>query len=209
MHTIDVTQEYGRLTFHQNTDRSPGVHASSLIKHFLQHYNLWEYADQQEVEEEERARSLHGNVLFNDAVTARICLGLAWEQFLEKHSPHFCRPGELVLDGIALSPDALSETNDEHKLIVLHEIKLTWRSARRRPEDNTYWRWQVASYIKATGAAIALQHCFHVNGLYEKNRIGDPMPMVSAWVFTQEEINNMWAALLAHHREFGHLIKKG
>src|SRR5579872_2926841 len=96
--------------------------------------------------------------------TISMQLGLSWENYLAayQHPEISFHPGELSLDGIAMSPDGYSVADDqdyadrlmvEQGTWVLHEFKLTKKSCRdfeekirNREKKALLWLWQIMAY---------------------------------------------------------------
>lgn len=130
-------------------------------------------------------------------------MGFMWETFLsnifldtaiKKAAGVLVRPGELVSDGIAMSPDALDLSD-----YVLEEYKATWRSSIHPIDDKRFWAWivQMKCYCRALGTYRARLRVFFVNGDWRSSG-----PQVRAWSFqfTPRELEETWAMCLNHAR---------
>lgn len=150
------------------------------------------------------------NNLFPKGLT--MDMGFYWEDvfsrvFADRYSNGLTlRPGELVLDGIAMSPDGIYFSEGH---VVLTEYKLTWASVRNNtPETNLLWQWQVLAYLKGIRqyyptAKIVDFHIIYVAGDYRP-----PCPKyVGPWrgVATKEEIDKNWDMIVSHAKERGWL----
>ena len=175
--------------------RSPGMHVSEII----------------------RDLSVRGGVLDERYATEpmspeRIELGIAWEERLAKHHGDTINfhPGEMVVDGVAMSMDGVSY-NDETSVFTcdgegaLHEFKLTWKSSRREIDREFMWMTQIKSYLhglRVTSGAeytTAFLHAFFVNGGYGKSGYKDgPDYQIWGLEFTPLEIHENWTMLISH-----------
>lgn len=184
--------------------RSPGVHLSEVI----------------------RDLALRGGILdkkfANDDIEdhpERIALGLAWEEWVSKQHPEICfHPGEVMVDGISMSVDGVSVGSDELSIFgqegtALHEIKLTWKSARKPIDEQWMWITQVKGYLhglsfmQKTKVRRAYLHPFYVNGNYSRSPgdpLGGPKYMIYGMEFSDLEIAENWSMLTSHRdRMFG------
>jgi hypothetical protein len=135
-------------------------------------------------------------------------LGFVWERILaqvfvdvavKKSAGLLVRPGELHLDGIAMSPDALDL--DEY---VLEEYKCTWLSANRSIHDACFWHWivQIRAYCRALGTRHARLRVFFVAGDW---RGGGPKVKMWRFEFNQQELDDNWAMIVNQARSKGWL----
>jgi hypothetical protein len=129
---------------------------------------------------------------------------MAWERYyLPFLGDVVHQPGELQIDGTYMTCDGESlsvilsqETEKWH--LVIHEVKLTWKSARTVADiaKQLMWMWQIKSYCKAKGTRFAQLHVYFVCGDYTY-----PMrPVLKKWLleFTQEELDNNWKMLMEY-----------
>jgi len=134
-------------------------------------------------------------------------IGFVWEQVLSRAygDRAATRPGEIVLDGVACSPDGIG-TDDEVIAgvpgdggLVLEEYKCTWRSSRRDIADNWIWMAQTKAYLKAVSEDLGvplrtvLFRVLYLMGCYDGS---GPAYMVARIRFDQEEIDRMWEMVL-------------
>jgi hypothetical protein len=161
--------------------RSPGVHLSQVIKKVGLKVG---YIPPQFASE--------------DSMNAtKVCMGLAWEDHLaaHQHPDILYHPGELVLDGIAMTPDGLSFVDDG----ILHEFKLTWKSMKKENDLEGEWLWicQMMSYCKAAGLTRAWLHVLWVNGNYKYGDAenGGVQYRIYQFDFTKQELNDNWATI--------------
>ena len=127
--------------------------------------------------------------------------GYMWERLLSMALPNAAvRPGEIELDGIILSPDGIgwSEWIQED---VVEEYKCTARSSNGNPANNTGWMMQVKAYCKGIGTLSAVMRILYLNGDYGRDR--NPTPKTFLIMFTQEEIDESWNAIVAYARDRG------
>ncbi len=138
----------------------------------------------------------------------KICLGQAWEDHLAKHQhPDILyHPGEILVDGIAMSPDGLSYV--EHG--ILHEFKLTWKSMAKERDLESQWLWiaQMMGYCHAHGLDTAWLHVFWVNGNYKYGTPeGGPQYKVYQFKFSQKDLKSNWRTITGRAAEKGMIIK--
>jgi hypothetical protein len=170
------------LTVVTGPARSAGLHVSSIIKAILLR-----------LEPERFGGELDHN---------RIQLGFTVERVIEEawraRRVDVIRPGEIVKDGIAGSPDGVRF--DEAGAIV-EEIKCTWMSNRGCPDDKKFihWLWQIKAYCHLLDTRRARLSVFFVNGDYAKNR----EPQFCAWdlAFHDGEIAENWMMLTTQAQE--------
>jgi hypothetical protein len=127
-----------------------------------------------------------------EALPLRMALGLAWEEFAVSMYPEVdWQPGEIVVDGIAMNCDGLSENPkypqldaayqqfmqqaDQALPVVvrpatqLDEFKLTWKKAKTAQDllrDEWYWLQQGRGYCWGYEANLVRWHVCYVNGDY-------------------------------------------
>lgn len=172
--------------------RSPGLHLSPLIK--------------------ELDEAAHGEKRYpeTDELTrqAYFSVGFMWEQILStvlsatalrKAAGQLVRPGEVTLDGIAMSPDAIDLTD-----YVLEEYKATWLSCKHPIDGTKFWHWmvQIKAYCKALGTRTARLRVFYVAGDWRGSG-----PQVRGWTleFTERELEENWAMITNHARLKGYI----
>ena len=207
-----VIQEEFQLKLPKDPNRSSGVHLSQIL----------------------RSHALMVGVLdkkFDTPLTNDNCamavIGMAWEDHLAKHQLPGVEfhPGELELDGIKMSPDAIScETEDTYVAVVgiesgsfiLHEFKSTRKSLRdflyalrNRADKVKLWLWQIMGYRHALNLSIepefrnnvAKLHVMFLNGNYSKDfddPESGPCQRVYRLEFSDEELTDNWTMILAH-----------
>jgi hypothetical protein len=139
-------------------------------------------------------------------------VGFLWEDVLTRVinaerswavSPGLIRPGEIELDGIWMTPDAVDFGCDPP---ALEEWKVTWRSASRDLEGE-HWHWfvQMKAYCHALHLTRANLRILYVNGDY---RPTVPKPQGYSIEFTQRELEENFSMVIQHARSRGWLPKK-
>ena len=130
-------------------------------------------------------------------------VGFMWEevfsQALKDRLP--CRIGEVVCDGVAMSPDGM-EMEMESGEVVLAEYKVKWASSKRDPTENFKWMAQVKGYCKGLGLTKVRMYVLYVNGDY---RGSGPQFKTYAIEFTELEIAENWEMITGHARNRGWL----
>lgn len=180
--------------------RSPGVHLSGIIRPLAIRLKCFD-------EEDEGLDSLIARLGSEGTagggssdVLCRIAAGLAFEDWIVKQIPGLqYHPGEKCVDGIYMTPDGKEHpTYDGNGAVcyppVIHEFKLTWRSAAKPPP--VYWDWQSASYCRAEGATRAVLHAYHVNGDYKTGR--RPMYIKHTRDWEPGEMEGIWRMIVGH-----------
>jgi len=177
------------------SSRLPGVHLSHIIHELYRRI---------EGSKSDDAAPPNGDTKKN----MRMATGIAWEYMLSLAisrvfpSEHIISPGQIVVDGIAMTPDRI-DTQD----MLVEEWKATWLSARKAatPEDLTtnFWWWfaQMKSYCRAYDMLNARLRAFFVCGDY-----APPFPMPPMqWniEFTRKELDMNWRHILQRGKEFG------
>jgi hypothetical protein len=164
--------------------RSKGVHVSEIIRRILNDLHPGKYLE-----------------FSPDADPTRLCIGLAWEDFLGKHFDSQGRnlihnPELTIPPGIHGTPDFIDMDDG---LII--ESKCTWKSSNRDiEEDYRPWFWQIQSYLYGTGFRKAQLYVAFVMGDYRNSG-----PQVKRWdmEFSQREIDDNWSMLMAAAKTFG------
>lgn len=202
MYTTDVSDQWlltldGDGTAPGARPRSPGVHMSDLIRPAAIAAGLFEADDE--------LAQLPPGQRFPQPAINRMCAGLAWEEWLAKRYAGrvIFHPGEVMLDGVAGSPDGISwDTNNR---VFVHEFKLTWKSANKPTQRCWYWVSQIQAYLLGLQAIVqpmggtiggGYLHTYHVMGDY---RGSGPIYRVMYLEFGQMELVENWAALMQYH----------
>lgn len=171
--------DFANISVEQLQPRSAGLHVSSIIRHIIVTSGL----------------AKDGNFNEDDLELFAI-IGRLWEQMLADvmfKPPRYQRPGEIELDGIYGSPDAV-DTDD----CCLAEYKVTWLSSNRSIESFFKYMLQVKAYCHMLGLTrVKLYVCF-VCGNYRP-----PVPQFKAWQidFSPHELKDCWRMLLANGKE--------
>jgi hypothetical protein len=128
----------------------------------------------------------------------RIALGLSFEDYIvPKHGAELLyHPGEVTVDGISMTTDAISVSPD----MAVHEFKCTWKSMRHATniEGSTkLWQWlvQTKGYCKGWNTTRAYWHIMWVNGDYSYSETGGTSYRIYKLDFTRQEIEDNWSML--------------
>jgi len=169
---IQISDEQSQL-------RSRGLHVSQIIRHIMVVTGLEEKGDFTE-----------------DDLNMFAVIGRLWEQMLADaifKPPRYQRPGEIELDGIYGSPDAV-DTDDG----VLVEFKVTWKSSNRAIESFFKYKLQVMAYCHMLQLTRCRLYVFYVCGNWKP-----PVPQIKAWEieFTPVELRDNWKMLRENGKE--------
>jgi hypothetical protein len=126
--------------------------------------------------------------------------GFVWEEALSHGFGDRLadRPGEIVCDGVACSPDGV--TVDEEGNVVVEEYKCTAMSSSKTPDAIWRWRTQAAAYCYVLGATRAIFRVFYLNGDYKGS---GPQYRVFQLDWSQAEIDENWAMVWSHAKRKG------
>ena len=164
--------------------RSTGVHLSDIIT--------------------DLGREVFGTKGANGPATEEMQLqwekGFIWERALSIafSDGNVERPGEIVCDGIACSPDGVGV--DEDGEVVVEEYKCTAMSSSKTPDGIWRWRTQAAAYCYVMGCTRAIFRVFYLNGDYKGS---GPLYRVFQMDWSQTEIDENWGMLTAHAKRKG------
>lgn len=168
--------------------RSKGLHLSEIIKDICQQLQPKRFADKDKPPLEWWTPGTIWEVALERS---------AKELFLKGGVSEIVRPGEVIMDGIACSPDAIDIRQWE-----LHEFKFTWMSSREAPEHKKFWHWmvQIRAYCYALQVKTAILHAFFVMGDYRGSG-----PQALAWriEFTDLELRETWEMIVNHAKSKG------
>lgn len=193
--------------------RSEGVHVSSVLKRMATEKGILNrelLADLKLTEVNPSTWWTH----LSPVDQIRISMGLAWEEwYMPKLEGVSFHPGEMLLDGIYMTPDG--ESLDMVRVApgpwamttCIHEAKLTYKSTATvgimepflpsgKPSKNWMWVKQTQSYCKAAKTRLAYVHVLFVCGDYKY-----PLqPVLKCWriLFDQEEIDQTWEEITGH-----------
>jgi hypothetical protein len=169
--------------------RSEGLHISSVIKDLMAKSGLktpkssWNMPTTQSV-----------GFIWEEA------LFLSWEDRLSRafasllgKEMGWYGTGELLLDGIYMTPDGLDPNNE-----ILQEAKCTWKSVKNQPMDNFSWMCQTKGYCKVLRINRVMFHVLYLVGDYKNSG-----PIYQPWLITfkPHEIEENWQMIL-NHKEF-------
>ena len=180
--------------------RSPGIHLSSIIKDRLLTAGI-----QRKVTGGKPFTAQEQHLLFErgflwERMVVELTETQEWisRQIDESASQHFAagmaefdnvlvRPGECMLDGIYMTPDALNMAQyavEEYKATAIRAKNFDIEA--RRPE----WLWQACSYAKVFGMNKAIFRIWHVSD----NCI---TPLLVEW--THAEVDESWRQIREHY----------
>lgn len=177
---MKIRQYPFKLKLDDGAGRGDGIHVSDIIRALAFKFG--------HLRPEFEGEEINANM---------VCPGLAWEEWLapqiKEEFPSFkFHPGEMCVDGIYMNCDGISRKKSG--LVIVHEIKFTWKSMRKAIEDEWMWLTQLAAYCKAYGTTVGMIWPYYVNGTYnfdmKESRI---KPHRIEW--TQEEIDENWDML--------------
>ena len=186
--------------------RSVGVHVSSLIRCIATETGIL----RPEWAEDLSLRDVR--TITDPTVILRMSLGLAWEEWYLRQLPHVVdHPGEMQVDGIYMTHDGesldlvASERGPSHRILAVHEVKLTYKSTKTVGDLSSQWMWiaQMKAYCKGLGTMRANLHVLFVCGDYTypiRPRLGPIEGVQTHWCvdFSQEEIDSNWGLLLEY-----------
>ena len=179
----------------RDVERSKGLHLGHVID-FIEH--------QERMADKPKVRGAGGqNYMAAGFMWERVLNHLVnddkkelWEWLFgrvlsEPDNPKIIRPGELCLDGIYLTPDAVhldDHVLEEHKYTTKKPAPLT------DPKFRRWSSWQIPSYLKALKLHTCRLRVFFARGDYE----GDPTPVWMEYLITysQQEIDETWEAVI-------------
>jgi hypothetical protein len=176
-----------------NQQRSPGLHLSQVLDRI------------ESVMIGEKNRSGLGI----DVLQACRLFGFGWEgmitRYLNERLHRFeqtvIRPGEVELDGIAMTPDGvIADYSGNPEEFALEEWKATWRSPGKGVDvDQKFarWWWQIKAYCHALQLRRANLRVFFICGRYDA-RPFVPLPFIEFWEveFSELELEENWAMVL-------------
>lgn len=173
------------------TPRSPGLHASDLLK-------VLHPVESTITEDELKIFGILG-FAFEDRVE-RALVSLSSEE----DWPWDCvRSDEVTADGIACSPDILMYPKDPDDVLQEMSIKATWKSSTDAPDGPkfAYYNDQCLTYATPLQTLSSVLLVYFINGNYQHQRKGSkgkpPMPQIKGWdvVFSPRERYETWQAL--------------
>lgn len=205
---MKVYEEPYQLRLPRDPNRSEGLHLSDVLRDLAFKSRLLDTKYDKPVEDE-------GSEMMQ--------LGMAWEDYLAKYQHKECdfHPGEVLYQGIAMSPDAVQLVDDEDLAdtmeidtdsLVLREYKLTRKSSRgfkdelrMQSKKCLLWLWQIKAYryalnqtCKSVCCDTAFLHVLFVNGGYGFGGMSVPEYKIYRLVFDAEDLENTWAMIQSH-----------
>ena len=194
---MKVREETVELPLPRDKSRSLGTHLSSILRDLAFKTGVLDAKYNNPVE---------------DGDTTLIQLGMAWEDYLAAH--HFgniqYHPGELLLDGIAMSPDGIEADGEAW---ILWELKLSKKSSRDfrdklrlNHKSALLYLWQVKAYRHALNQLFPAHHSniikldiTFINNGYDRS---PDAPNTEHKLFTLEvtpaELRENWQMVLSH-----------
>jgi hypothetical protein len=207
MHITQLPDTIDSLAFESGPPRSPGLHFSDIRESILKDITPKKRAkrftrsESPEATNEQRGEgeSDARGPLFHNYIQGGFTFEHALERSLVERRAGIFRPGEIVKDGIAMSPDGICIDD-----WTLEEFKFTWKSSNGAPEDPKFWGWiiQMKAYCHALEINRARLRAFFVNGDYKAKT---PEYKVWQFVFTDEELHENWQMIVQHAKQKGWL----
>lgn len=185
----------------QYTPRTPGLHQSKILHKVLE---LWD---------KDRFGPKEGEPAY-----ANFMMGLIFEQALENAwvdrermvRPELIRPGEIVKDGIIVTPDGYDIEHGRPE-----EYKFTKMSCRQPITDRKFWHYwiQLKAQAYVTGSNEGVLWLCHVNGNWSKDFRNDPESgyVIRGWWdrWTDLELQENWANIyLRNALRWGWLVQR-
>lgn len=206
------------------TPRSVGIHLSGIIRCIATESGILK------PEWAEELSLVDTRVIEDPVAIARISMGLAWEEwYIHTQLPEVVdHPGEMLLDGVYMTPDGEELTTlildgRLHHELKLHEVKLTYKSIKTvgGPDWQSWvgrtcdtqrnglgpltgqWMWlaQTKGYAKAAMTRFVDLHVLYVCGDYSHPM--RPVPFRYSIEFTQDEIDQNWELMTTYRDNFG------
>ena len=171
--------DFANISEEQLHERTAGLHVSQIIRHIMETSGL-----------------AKDNSFSDDDLNMFAVIGRLWEQMLADvmfKPPRYQRPGEIEVDGIYGSPDAV-DTEDG----VLAEYKVTWLSSNRAIESFFKYMLQVKAYLYMLGLTRCRLYVCFICGNYKP-----PLPQFKAWQldFSPHELKDNWRVLVENGKE--------
>lgn len=193
----------GHLATPGAAPRSAGIHLSAIVRKMALQYG-WlkpEYAS-------DNLSDIINNTPYESVGESgnltRIALGIAWEQWIvtqvkawEKDFVH--QPGEFIRDDIRVTPDGLAFAVDGSPII--HEFKLTYKSARRNVAEEIMWHVQMLGYAAALAPMFGMAktmylHVVYVNGDYSHGLLWGPKYRPFKITMDEIDVEQTWKQIL-------------
>lgn len=193
-------------------DRSPGLHLSDIIKTM-----------QYEREKRFNPDSPMDMMMLEQGHTWEELVAHALQRRWIGAHPDYpgYRPHEIILDGVAMSPDWVQPKGFHSTLkpgatdFVVEEWKATKTSQNKVLEDHQwYWLVQLKSYMHALGKQRGAPvtrgrfRVWYINGDYSWDAKGSDLTLLRGYVrydveFTPRELEENWRAIIAQARRHG------
>lgn len=182
-----MTELQEEFPFTQGIERSTGCHLSDVLTGVGE--ELFSIP----------GKNKGGEVVDADALM-QFEKGFLWEVALSKAFGEKAadRPGEIVCDGIACSPDGVAV--DEDGELVVEEYKCTTMSSNKTPDMLWRWRWQAGAYCHVVGARRAVFRVLYLCGDYKRFV---PTYRVFRLEFGEEELVEIWEAVVGYAKRKG------
>jgi hypothetical protein len=196
--------------------RSAGMHVSDLLHYMGVRMGHLKESDPQDTIQghKDALEAYQAGTDGHSPLLLKIALGLAWEDWYMPQAKAYSNavfeyhPGELWLDGVSGSPDALEYAGGR---VVVHECKLTWDHGSTAVESKWLWLSQIRAYchmLERTSGYTALDarlHVLNVNGFMaaasRRAKAGQPYGTTYRLEFTPDELTRTWASLMVAKRE--------
>jgi hypothetical protein len=178
--------------------RGIGIHASGIIRNIALEMGI--------LKGEEEVNLSDTRVIDDPLAILRMSIGLAWEEHYIKNillaEGVVKHPGQMCLDGVYMTPDgeSVSQIGNRH-VLVIHEVKATYKSTNRAIEKEWMWLTQLKCYCKAAKTRHGKLHVLFLCGDYTY-----PIrPVALAWdiVFQQKELDDNWELMTDYKRQRG------
>lgn len=167
--------------------RGAGTHASGIIRAIAMEMGI--------LKGEEEVTLSDTRVIDDELAIIRMAIGLSWEEFYIKNILYaqgvVKHPGEMKLDAIHMTPDGESvETVKGKTVLVIHEVKATYKSTNRDISKEWMWLTQLKCYCKGAKTRHGKLHVLFLCGNYKF----PIQPTAKAWniEFTQKELDDNW-----------------
>lgn len=187
--------------------RSTGIHCSSLIRSIA--INTGKLKPRANEKNNHGSRFNLDQVIDDKDFPLVMAIGFSWEDWISRQIPNMMyHVGEFESDGISMSPDGISvppENEFDFSLGsgIIEEFKATFKSSRKKIEDQWMWLTQVKSYCRALPTLCARIHVLHLCGDYDYKRPGmPPQYIVHSLQFTQNELDENWDMILAEKEDW-------
>lgn len=196
--------------------RGTGVHASNIVRNIAAEMGILK---REYVDDIDHLVLTDTREITDRTAILRMAIGLAWEDWYIKNmlAPQGVQkhPGEMLLDGIHMSPDGESLELRPEKIkgpfggkkyaaypskytLVIHEVKATYKSINTVADFNNQWMWltQIKCYCKGAKTRYGRFHVLFLCGDYKF-----PIrPIKMCWdiEFTQKELDDNWELMTCY-----------